>query len=76
MKPKQSAKISVDAAMALGMQGLMVSGAILSGKVFMFFQIRGRMVFARRLHMAAALLMAAGISDRPSAQLRSWLPTV
>lgn len=45
------------------MLGLMVSGVILSSKVFAFLQIRGRMAFARRLHMAASywgfLLMTA-----------------
>lgn len=45
------------------MVGLMVSGVILSNKVFAFLQIRGHMAFARRLHMAAShwgfLLMAA-----------------
>lgn len=35
------------------MLGLMVSGVILSSKVFAFLQIRGHMAFARRLHMAA-----------------------
>lgn len=43
--------------------GLMVSGVILSSKVFAFLPIRGHMAFARRLHMAASywglLLMAA-----------------
>ena len=45
------------------MVGLMVSGVILSSKVFAFLQIRGHMSFARRLHMAASywgfLLMTA-----------------
>lgn len=45
------------------MLGLMVSGVILSSKVFAFLQIRGHMAFARRLHMAASywgfLLMTA-----------------
>ena len=45
------------------MLGLMVSGVILSSKVFAFLHIRGHMAFARRLHMAASywgfLLMAA-----------------
>ena len=45
------------------MAGLMVSGVILSSKVFAFLQIRGHMAFARRLHMASSywgfLLMAA-----------------
>ena len=45
------------------MLGLMVSGVILSSKVFAFLRIRGRMAFARRLHMAASywgfLLMTA-----------------
>lgn len=45
------------------MLGLMVSGVILSSKVFAFLQIKGHMAFARRLHMAASywgfLLMAA-----------------
>lgn len=36
------------------MAGLMVSGVILSNKVFAFLQIRGHMAFARRLHMAAS----------------------
>lgn len=44
------------------MAGLMVSGVILSSKVFAFLQIRGHMAFARRLHMASSywgfLLMA------------------
>lgn len=45
------------------MAGLMVSGVILSSKVFAFLQIKGHMAFARRLHMAASywgfLLMTA-----------------
>lgn len=45
------------------MLGLMVSGVILSSKVFAFLPIRGHLAFARRLHMAASywgfLLMAA-----------------
>lgn len=45
------------------MLGLMVSGVILSSRVFAFLHIRGHMAFARRLHMAAShwgfLLMAA-----------------
>lgn len=45
------------------MAGLMVSGVILSSKVFAFLHIRGHMAFARRLHMAASywgfLLMTA-----------------
>ena len=44
------------------MAGLMVSGVILSNKVFAFLHIRGYMAFARRLHMASSywgfLLMA------------------
>lgn len=36
------------------MAGLMVSGVILSNKVFAFLHIRGYMAFARRLHMAAS----------------------
>lgn len=63
MKPKQAIKICVNAAMTLVLLFLMVSGVILSSKVFAFLQIRGRMAFARRLHMAASywgfLLMAA-----------------
>lgn len=47
----------------VAMVGLMVSGVILSSKVFAFLQIRGHMAFARRLHMAAShwgfLLMSA-----------------
>ena len=45
------------------MVGLMVSGVILSSKVFAFLHIRGHMSLARRLHMAASywgfLLMTA-----------------
>lgn len=45
------------------MAGLMVSGVILSSKVFAFLHIRGHMAFARRLHMASShwgfLLMMA-----------------
>lgn len=45
------------------MLGLIVSGVLLSSKVFAFLHIRGHMAFARRLHMAASywgfLLMAA-----------------
>ncbi|USF28081.1 hypothetical protein N510_003040 [Firmicutes bacterium ASF500] len=48
------------------MLGLMVSGVILSSKVFAFLQIRGHMAFARRLHMAASywgfFLMTAHLS--------------
>lgn len=53
----------IDLLTLAAMLGLMVSGVILSSKVFAFLQIRGHMAFARRLHMAASdwgfLLMAA-----------------
>ena len=52
----------IDLLTLAAMLGLMVSGVILSSKVFAFLQIRGRMAFARKLHMAASywgfLLMA------------------
>lgn len=54
---------AVDLLTLAAMVGLMVSGVMLSSKVFAFLQIRGHMAFARRLHMAAShwgfLLMAA-----------------
>lgn len=53
----------IDLLTLAAMLGLMVSGVILSSKVFAFLQIRGHMAFARRLHMAASswgfLLMSA-----------------
>lgn len=53
----------IDLLTLAAMLGLMVSGVILSSKVFAFLQIRGPMAFARKLHMAASywgfLLMAA-----------------
>lgn len=53
----------IDLLTLTAMLGLMVSGVILSSKVFAFLQIRGPMAFARRLHMAASywgfLLMTA-----------------
>lgn len=53
----------IDLLTLAAMLGLMVSGVILSSKVFAFLQLRGSMAFARRLHMAASywgfLLMAA-----------------
>lgn len=53
----------IDLLTLAAMLGLMVSGVILSSKVFAFLHIRGHMAFARRLHMAASywgfLLMAA-----------------
>lgn len=73
------------------MLGLMVSGVILSSKVFAFLHIRGHMAFARRLHMAASywgfLLMAAHLGlhwgilgmawkTRSTDKPVSFLPTV
>lgn len=56
-------QVVIDLLTLAAMVGLMVSGVILSSKVFAFLQIRGHMAFARRLHMAASywgfLLMAA-----------------
>ena len=56
-------QVVIDLLTLAAMLGLMVSGIILSSKVFAFLQIRGHMAFARRLHMAASywgfLLMAA-----------------
>ena len=53
----------IDLLTLAAMLGLMVSGVILSSKVFAFLQIRGHMAFARRLHMVASswgfLLMSA-----------------
>lgn len=53
----------IDLLTLAAMLGLVVSGVILSSKVFAFLQIRGPMAFARKLHMAASywgfLLMAA-----------------
>ena len=53
----------IDLLTLAAMLGLMVSGVILSSKVFAFLHIRGHMAFARRLHMTASywgfLLMAA-----------------
>lgn len=53
----------IDLLTLAAMLGLMVSGVILSSKVFAFLHIQGHMAFARRLHMAASywgfLLMAA-----------------
>lgn len=53
----------IDLLTMAAMLGLMVSGVILSSKVFAFLHIRGHMAFARRLHMAASswgfLLMSA-----------------
>lgn len=44
----------IDLLTLAAMLGLMVSGVILSSKVFAFLQIRGHMAFARRLHMVAS----------------------
>ena len=56
-------QITINLLTLAAMLGLMVSGVILSSKVFAFLQIRGHMAFARRLHMAASywgfLLMTA-----------------
>ena len=56
-------QITINLLTLAAMLGLMVSGVILSSKVFAFLQIRGHMSFARRLHMAASywgfLLMTA-----------------
>lgn len=53
----------IDLLTLTAMLGLMISGVILSSKVFAFLHIRGHMAFARRLHMLASswgfLLMAA-----------------
>ena len=53
----------IDLLTLAAMLGLMVSGVILSSKVFAFLHIREHMAFARRLHMAASswgfLLMSA-----------------
>lgn len=53
----------IDLLTLAAMLGLMVSGVILSSKVFAFLHIRGHMAFARRLHMTASswgfLLMSA-----------------
>lgn len=45
---------AVDLLTLAAMLGLMVSGVMLSGHVFAFLRIRGHMVFARRLHLAAS----------------------
>lgn len=47
-------QVVIDLLALAAMLGLMVSGVILSSKVFAFLQIRGHMAFARRLHMAAS----------------------
>lgn len=56
-------QITINLLTLAAMLGLMVSGVILSSKVFAFLQIRGHMAFARRLHMTASywgfLLMTA-----------------
>lgn len=56
-------QITINLLTLAAMLGLIVSGVILSSKVFAFLQIRGHMAFARRLHMAASywgfLLMTA-----------------
>lgn len=56
-------QVVIDLLILAAMLGLMVSGVILSSKVFAFLHIRGHMAFARRLHMLASswgfLLMSA-----------------
>lgn len=47
-------QLIVDILVFLAMLGLMVSGIMLSGRVFAFLGIRGGMSFARLLHMAAS----------------------
>ena len=47
-------QVVIDLLTLAAMVGLMISGVILSSKVFAFLQIRGHMAFARRLHMAAS----------------------
>lgn len=82
----------IDLLTLAAMVGLMVSGVILSSKVFAFLHIRGHMAFARRLHMAASywgfVLMAAHLGlhwgmllgmarkTRPADKPASPLPTV
>ena len=52
--PARILQLVLDLLVFLAMLGLMVSGVILSNHVFGFLHIRGRMGFARLLHMASA----------------------
>ncbi len=52
--PARIFQLLIDLLVFLAMLGLMVSGIMLSRRVFAFLQIRGGMSFARMLHMAAS----------------------
>lgn len=52
--PVRVLQLVIDLAVFLAMAGLMVSGVILSSHVFASLPIRGRMGFARLLHMVSA----------------------
>ena len=53
--PARVFQLVIDLLVFLSMAGLMISGVILSNYVFAALPIRGRMGFARLLHMAASL---------------------